>query len=231
MSTTPAGTTPAAPAAETPPTTPPAPVPTAPTPPEPATPAPAEPAPAATADEPLGEGGKAALEREREARKKAEREAAAEKKRADDLAAEKLSDQEKLEKRAKDGDEAKAQGTAKLRSANLITALADKGLTGGKARAAARLLTVEFDDKDEPSNLDDAITAAKAEFGEELFAGATPNGSGDQPPPEGGAPQTPDLHQGVRVPATEEDEAAAIQMIVDGQSGATAKSPISILED
>jgi hypothetical protein len=240
MSTTPAGTQPAAPAdppqanpAGDPPTTPP---PTTPAPPEPQpSPAPPPPPPAAaTGDEPLGEAGKAALDREREARKVAEREAAAQKKRADDLEGEKLTDQQKLEKRAEDGDKRLGEGTEKLRRANLITALADKGLVGGKARAAARLLTVEYDDGDEPKELDKAIEAAKAEYGEELFAGATPAGSGDQPggdQPNGDQPQTPDLHQGARAPQTEQEEAAAIQALTGAQAATPGSNPISILEN
>ncbi len=65
---------------------------------------------------------------------------------------------------------AEKTATEKLRRANLLTALADEGLTGAKARAAARLLDdVEFDDDDEPTNLKDAIKAATAEYGKELF--------------------------------------------------------------
>lgn len=233
MSTTPAGTPPAAPAPEVPPTTP-APVPTAPEPTPP--PAPAEPPPAATADEPLGEAGKAALAAERKRADDAVKDAAAQRKRADELESEKLTDQQKLEKRAEDGDAALVKATAKIQRANLITALADKGLMGGKARAAARLLEVEFDDSDEPKDLDDAIKAATAEYGEELFKGAMPEGSGDQPTgetPEGQTP-TPNLHQGPQTPMTDEQEEQAIAALTgSGMFGASpaGKSPISIAED
>lgn len=122
----------------------------------------------------LGPGGKAALEAERKARRDAEKEAARAKKRADDLEAEKLSDTEKLQAKAARGDELAATATQKLRKANLLLALGAKGLTGAKAKAAARLLdNVEYDDTtDEPTNLDARITAAKAEFGDDVFKAA-----------------------------------------------------------
>jgi hypothetical protein len=150
-------------------------------------------------DDKLGEPGKAALQRERDARKQAEKDAKEAKARADALEREKLSDQEKLAQDAAN-DRAKAEaGTTKLRRANLLVALADEGIVGAKAKAAVRLLDeVQFDDSDEPTNLQDRITAAKAEFGDEMFKGATPSGAPNGFPP-------PNHHQGPRAPADDED--------------------------
>jgi flagellar biosynthesis GTPase FlhF len=147
-------------------------------------------------DEKLSEGGVKALKAEREAREKAEKEAKAEKKRADALEREKLSEEEKAKKDAEEAIAKGEAGTAKLRRANLLIALAEKGLTGGKAKAAARLLDgVEFDDDDEPTNIDDALTAAKAEYGPEMFTAAKADDDRD-----------PDLHPGPRRKADENDE-------------------------
>lgn len=85
------------------------------------------------------------------------------------------------------------QVTAKLRRSNLRAALADAGLTGGKGKAAMELLKdVEYDDDDEPTNLEAALTAAKTTYGEELFKAEKPKapninggaGSGDGKTPE-----------------------------------------------
>lgn len=241
MSTTPAGTAPAAPAS-TDPAAPTTGDPSQPQPAQPAAPAapaaPAPPAPAAPATDAdqLGEAGKRALQAERDRADAAEAKAKQQDKELEKLRGAQLTEQEKLEQRATQGDQRLGEGTEKLRRANLITALADKGLTGGKAKAAAKLVSVEFDDSDEPKDLDKAIDAAKAEYGEELFQGATPGSSGDPADPanpgDGTQPQTPDLHQGPRTPATEQEEDAAISQIMSGyahQEG--GKSPISILED
>jgi hypothetical protein len=126
-------------------------------------------------DEKLGEAGKAALKAEREARRKAERELKAAQKKISDAEEAELGEKEKAERRAEKAEEASAKASAKLQRANLLTALADEHkLTGAKAKAAARLLegSVEFDDDDEPTNLRDAVKAAKAEYGEESFKAA-----------------------------------------------------------
>lgn len=135
----------------------------------------------------LGPGGQAALKAERDARKAAEKTAREAKAKLDALEAEKLSDVEKLEKRAADAEALASGATDKLRKANLMAALSEAGVQNVKA--AVRLLDgVEFDDSDEPKNLDAAITAAKAEYGEALFKQSKPaapnidagGGGGDQ---------------------------------------------------
>jgi hypothetical protein len=161
----------------------------------------------------LGEGGKRALQAERDARKKAEQqarealnaharslgveepeklskgkiaEAIKEKQRAQ------LSKEEAAQDRAREAEEKAAAATQKARRANLLTALAEEqNLMGGKAKAAARLLDgeVEYDDDDEPTNLPDAIKAAKAEYGEDVFKGATPSASVADQGARGGAAQ------------------------------------------
>ncbi len=141
----------------------------------------------------LGDAGKAALDAERKAKRTAEASLKAATAELDALKAEKLTEAEKAEKRATDAEAKVEAATAKLRKANLMAALADAGLTGAKAKAAARLLDdVEYDDADEPKNLDAAIVAAKTEYGEDMFKGAKPSppgnvnggegGNGDKPP-------------------------------------------------
>jgi hypothetical protein len=187
----------------------------APTPPEPApTPTPA-PAPAPTPEDPegLGEAGKRALAAEREARKAAEKEAAETKRRLDALERQNESEADKLKREAEEGRTLAATATQTLRQANLLTALADKGLTGAKAKAAAKLVEgVDFDASNEPTNLDDRIAAAKATYGDEVFAGATPAPTPTPTPTPTPAPDVPvhpafaHLVQGARTtPAPDED--------------------------
>lgn len=155
----------------------------------------------ATPDEAeLGDKGKAALAREREARKQAEKEAREMKTRLDALERDKLSDEEKLRRDAEDGKAKEEAGTDKLRKANLLVALAEKGLTGQTAKAAIRLLDdVEYDADDEPKNLDEALTSAKESYGEAMFAA--------------GAKPATDTHQGKRRDADpDEDEQFAAYM-------------------
>lgn len=176
------------------------------------TPSPA-PTPEPPADPPLGEAGQRALEREREARKNEERARKAAEKERDDLKRAQESDQERLKREADEGKALSVTATDKLRKANLLTALSEKGLSGASAKAAARLIDgVEYDDEDEPTNLDARIDAAKADYGEGFFSGATPPTT---PPPGTTPPATPpthpNLHQGPRQPAdpTEDDQFAA----------------------
>ena len=127
----------------------------------------------ADAEAALGDAGKAALSVERKARQAAEKAARDAQAKLDALEAEKLSDTEKLEKRATDAEAKVSAATDKLRKANLLTALAASGVA--HPRAAIRLLDgVEYDDSDEPKNLDAAITAAKTEYGEDMFKGSKP---------------------------------------------------------
>lgn len=136
------------------------------------TPAPAEQATADKgADDSLGDAGKAAIAREREARKQAEREARDLKKRLDAIDAEKLSETERLQKRVEEAESNAATASGKVQRANLLAALSDEGLTGKQARAAARLLDdVQFDEDGEPTNLADALKAARATYGDDMFA-------------------------------------------------------------
>jgi hypothetical protein len=151
----------------------------------------------------LGDAGKAALEREREARKAAEKELKEAQKKADDLEREKLSETDRLKKDAEDALAKVSGATAKLQKANLLLAVAGKSFTNPKA--VARLLdNIEFDDNDEPKNLDSRIDAAKAEFGEELFkTGATSSATDDKDDKKGGeggkkGDEGPDTHAGER---------------------------------
>jgi hypothetical protein len=134
----------------------------------------------------LGEKGKAALDAERKARSDAEKRAKAAEKRAGELEKAQLSETDRLKKEAEEAKGLVSSATDKLRRANLLTALADKGLEGAKAKAAARLLDgVEFNDDDEPTNLDAALTAAKAEFGDQLFEAGGSGGAGGRGKPKG----------------------------------------------
>lgn len=65
---------------------------------------------------------------------------------------------------------ADARVSQKLQRANLKAALADK-LPGKVALAIDLVRDVEYDDDDEPTNLDAVIAAAKAKYGDEIFAG------------------------------------------------------------
>jgi hypothetical protein len=171
----------------------------------------AEAAKAKADEDALQDAGKRALAREREAREAAEKDAKEQKKRADALEAEKLSDEEKLKKQAADGERLAAEGTEKIRKANVLVALAEKGL---KAKATYRLLDdVQFDASDQPNNLDDRIEAAKAEFGEDMFKVITPADDKKQETPEEKAARetkereaNPDLHAGPREAADEKEE-------------------------
>jgi hypothetical protein len=100
------------------------------------------------------------------------------------------SDLEKANQRAEAAEAKAAKADEKVRHANLLSALADKKLVGAAGRAAAKLLDgVEFDDNDEPKNLDDALKAAKTAYGEAVFSadGTTTNEdeSGDKPGEKG----------------------------------------------
>lgn len=145
--------------------------------PKPADPPPADPKPAdPKPDDGLGEGGKAALDAERKARRDAEKrakDAEAKLKAKEDA---ELSETERLKKRADELEGKADTATNKLREAKLLVALGEHGLTGARAKAAARLIDgVEYDtDTDEPTNLQDALASAMETYGDDLFAGATP---------------------------------------------------------
>jgi hypothetical protein len=113
---------------------------------------------------------------ERERAEREAREARAELRRREEA---ELSETERLRKENEENRAKVEVATAKARGANLLTALADKGLVGAKAKAAARLLDgVEYDDDGEPLNLDAAIETARAAYGEEVFTTAPSRPSG-----------------------------------------------------
>jgi hypothetical protein len=157
--------------------------------PEPATPEPTTPAPSATptpetTPEPLGDGGKAALESERKARKDAEKAARDAQKKLDDIEAANLTKEQAAEKRAEQAEARESAATAKLRNANLRDAIAAKGFSGPQAKAVAKLLDgLEYDGDDEPTNLDARLEAAGEEYGDFV----TPNGHQPVPTFDGGA--------------------------------------------
>ncbi len=106
-------------------------------------------------DAKLGDAGKAALDAERTARKKAEKEA---KDAVAKLKAIEDADATELEKATKRADEAEAKVstlTASVQRANLTSALADPKLGLVDANAAAALATgVEYDDDGMPKDVD-----------------------------------------------------------------------------
>jgi hypothetical protein len=100
------------------------------------------------------------------------------KKRVQELEDASLTETEKLKKEAEDGRTLAESATGKLRTVNLRDALAEKGFAGARAKALARLLSgVEYDDEDEPKNLDARLKAAEAEYGD--IAKATGSGGFD----------------------------------------------------
>jgi len=153
-------------------------------------------------DDVLGEGGHKALEAERVARKTAEKAQRETQKRLDEMTRAQESEQERLQREAEEGRALAARATATIRRANLLTAFAEQGVVGSRAKAAVKLVDgVEFDVDDEPTNLADRITAATAEYGD-LFSAET------------SAAGHPNLHEGVRrdaVPNEDEEFAAYMQ--------------------
>lgn len=157
----------------------------------------------------------AVVEKERKDRRAAEKTARDAQALLDAANAEKLSDTEKAEARATAAEARLTAATEKARRANVTLALADLGLQGSRAKAAAKLLEgLEFDDDtDEPKNLDDRLKAARAEYGEDVFKGAkapAPNinggGSGSD---EGPALEAGELEAAKSFGMTPEQYAAA----------------------
>lgn len=160
------------------------------------------------ADAELGEAGQRAIAAERQARKDEEKRRKAVERERDALLAAQETEQDKLKREAAEGTAKSEAATAKLRKANLVSALNELGLP--KVKAAAKLLDgLEYDDDDEPTNLEERIEAAKAEYGPEVFAvGATPpTPPEDEEPPPGG-PTLPETHAGVRPPNDQATEDA-----------------------
>jgi hypothetical protein len=124
------------------------------------------------------------------------KDAADAKKRAQELENASLSETEKLKKEAEDGRTLAESATGKLRTVNLRDALAEKGFAGTRAKAVARLLSgVEYDDQDEPKNLDARLKAAEAEYGD--IAKATGSGGFDGGV-RGGAGKPQDMNAAIR---------------------------------
>lgn len=132
---------------------------------------------------------KAALDKERTRRKAAEKKA---------KPAPKPKDKPKPKSKAgeepddDEDDDTPDPGTVKLRRANLISSLMEEGYTGKRAKAVARLLDdVEYDDDDEPENLEDALEAAKKSFGKDLLRMGKPkppSGNGKEGGDDGDKP-------------------------------------------
>lgn len=98
----------------------------------------------------------------------------------DEIEQAEASEAEKAARRAEQAEAKVTAATERLRRANLMAALADEGVVGAKAKAATRLLDdVEFDDADEPTNLAEAITAAKDTYGDDLFKAPVARSAGD----------------------------------------------------
>jgi hypothetical protein len=107
--------------------------------------------------------------------REAEKRAAAAEKRNKEREDAELSETEKLKQEADEGRQQAEEGKRLAREAKTLTALADKGLAGAKAKAALRLLDgIEYDDQHEPTNLVEVLATAKAEYGEDMFSPPTP---------------------------------------------------------
>lgn len=128
--------------------------------------------PPATGDEPLGEGGKAALQKERDAREKAERRATEVETELQQLKAATQSDSDKaLEKARKEGEgTATEKWQGLVRRARVAGALEAAGVGNAKLRetiaGGADFATLKVSDSGEVEGLEDAITKAKADFPE-----------------------------------------------------------------
>lgn len=177
----------------------------APTPAPQQTPAPSEP--------PLGEAGLRALQAERDARAEAERQRAETQRELDELKRANETEVQRKEREAEEGRQLAEQGRAALREAKTITALASAGIVGPAAAAAVRLLDgVQYDDAHQPINLTDRLAAAKAAYGEQVFAGATPAPTSTTTPTPTPTPTVPtNLHQGPRATPTQEEEDAQFE--------------------
>lgn len=87
--------------------------------------------------------------------------------RRDDRRRGRRSSRERREERSNEQREDRA--TERIREANLRDALAEKGVRGKAAKTAIKLLDVDYDDDDEPIDLDDAIAAAREEHGKDVI--------------------------------------------------------------
>jgi hypothetical protein len=124
------------------------------------------------------------------------KEAADAKARAAELEHASLSETEKLKKEAADGRQLAETATGKVRNVNLRDALAAKGFTGPAAKAVARLISgVEYDDDDEPKNLDARLKAAHEEYGDIARPGGSTGFDGGA---RGGSDKPQDMNQMIR---------------------------------
>ncbi len=157
---------------------------------------------AAAAEAALGDAGKRALDNERAAKEAAEKKAkeeaaarAAAEAKVKEYEDAKLSDEERREKQAEEDRRKGQEGERLIREARLLTALTERGLPGGQARAAVKLLDrVEYDADHEPTNLDAAIEKATTVYGATPFT--TPEPPRDPPP----TPRTNGGGEGARDP-------------------------------
>lgn len=126
---------------------------------------------------------KRALRKERRARRKLERENRRFKRDAA-KARRTTSTGRRDDDRPADEDGKPDAGTENLQKANLLLALVDKGYRGSQARLVSRLLDdVEFDDNNQPANLDDVLEEAQEVYGDALGRPAKPKA----PKTDGGA--------------------------------------------
>lgn len=126
---------------------------------------------------------KAILKKERDARRKAERENRRLKREARKPDP-KPNDKPDPKKGDDEGDEDTT--AAKFRRANLRAALAEEGLSKDRVKAALKLIDIDeidFDDDDEPTNLDDVLETAYEAF---------PFLKGEKPKPKAKAPDSND---------------------------------------
>lgn len=149
----------------------------------------------------------------------------------------KLSEQEKALKRAEAAEAKIAAAEDKLRTANLLVALADSGHGIVSAKAAAKLIEgVEYDDDGKPSNLDDILPAfiesypflvgekPKAKPGDINAGGGSKQGEGPKLTAEqldmaGKLGMSPEEYAAYQTVSTPEEFQAAQARLKAGQSG------------
>jgi hypothetical protein len=88
------------------------------------------------------------------------------------------------------------------RRANLAMALGERGVVGGKMKAALRLVDVRYDSHHQPVELDKALETAQAAY-DTQFVAAEPQPTYGR----AGNGHMPNVHQGARRPAAPDEEA------------------------
>lgn len=135
---------------------------------------------------------KAILRKERKARRQAEREARRLTRQAGEKPKPKRTPKKDGERNDSD-DTAPSAGVQKLRTANLLLSLQGKGYAGNRAKAVARLLdNVDYDDNDEPIDLDGALEDAAELYGDDMIAASTGDKPRPKPPKTGGSDRSQD---------------------------------------